>query len=140
MIPKKARGHRPRLQRLAKVFCNTPNKLQHYATQGSPHIISGMNRREFLYASSSMLAGLGLPAAAKYDLVIKGGRALDASQRLDRQVDVAVRDGKIAALQPNIPAADAAEIFDARGRIVTAGLVDIHAHPRPGELSPTQVL
>ena len=102
-------------------------------------IISGMNRREFLF-SSTVLAATPLPAAAKYDLVIKGGRVLDASQRLDRVMDIAVRGGKIAALQANIPASDAAEVFDAKGRLVTPGLVDIHAHPRPGELTAEQVL
>jgi dihydroorotase len=98
-----------------------------------------MNRREFLY-STAILAGAPLPVASKYDLVIKGGRVLDASQRLDRVLDVAVRGGKIAALQTSIAASDAAEVFEARGRIVTPGLIDIHAHPRPGELSPAQVL
>src|SRR5688572_4745574 len=98
-----------------------------------------INRRQFLM-SSALLAGVPLTAAPKYDLVIKGGRVLDASQRLDRVMDVAVREGKIAALETNIAATDAMEVFDAARRLVTPGLVDIHAHPRPGELSPQQVL
>jgi dihydroorotase len=100
-----------------------------------------MNRREFL-ASSLALAALpvSFPAAPKFDLVIKGGRVLDASQKIDRVMDVAIRQGKIAVLQPEIPASDAAEVFDARGRIVTPGLVDIHSHVRPAELSAEQVL
>jgi dihydroorotase len=98
-----------------------------------------INRREFLY-SSALLAGLPLPAAAKYDLVIKGGRVLDPSQKLDRTMDVAVRDGKIAALQANIPSSEATEVLDAKGRLVTPGLIDIHAHPRPGELPPEKCL
>jgi dihydroorotase len=100
-----------------------------------------MNRREFL-ASSLVLAAVPMPfpAATKFDLVIKGGRVLDASQKIDRTMDVAIRQGKIAFLQPDIPATDAAEVFDARGRIVTPGLVDIHSHVRPAELSAEQVL
>jgi len=90
--------------------------------------------------SSALLAGVPLAAAPKYDLVIKGGRVLDASQRLDRVMDVAVRGGKIAALETSIDPSDAMEVFDATRRIVSPGLVDIHAHPRPGELSPQQVL
>jgi len=90
--------------------------------------------------SSAILVGAPLAAAPKYDLVIKGGRVLDASQRLDRLVDVAVKSGKIAALEAGIPASDAMEVFDARDRLVVPGLVDIHAHPRPGEVSPQQVL
>jgi dihydroorotase len=98
-----------------------------------------MNRRNFL-VSSAVMAVMPVPGAAKYDLVIKGGRVLDASQRLDRVMDVAIRAGKIAALQPNIAASDASDVFDAKGKIVTAGLVDIHAHPRPGEVTAEQVL
>ena len=98
-----------------------------------------MNRRQF-FASSAVLVGTPFLPAPKYDLVIKGGRVLDASQRIDRLMDVAVKDGKIAALEASIPASDAGEIFDAKDRLVTPGLVDIHAHPRPGELSPQQVL
>jgi len=100
-----------------------------------------MNRREFL-ASSVFLAAapIPFPVAPKYDLVIKGGRVLDASQKIDRMMDVAIRQGKIAALQADIPSTDSAEVFDARGRILTPGLVDIHAHVRPAELSAEQVL
>ena len=97
-----------------------------------------MNRREFLFSSALLAAPLS--AAPKYDLVIRGGRVIDPGQRLDRVADIAVRGGKIAAMQPNIPAADATEVFDARGRIVTPGLIDIHAHPRPGEVAPERIL
>ena len=97
-----------------------------------------MNRREF-FLSSVFPAGVPLPAP-KYDLVIKGGRVLDPSQRLDRMLDIAVRNGKIAALQPSIAASDGAESFDAGGKLVVPGLVDIHAHPRPGEVAPERIL
>jgi dihydroorotase len=99
-----------------------------------------MNRRQFLVSSAILAGGVPLRPAPKYDLVIKGGRVLDASQRLDRVMDIAVRGGKIAALEPGIPAADASEVFDATGRLITPGLVDIHAHPRPGEVTPQQIL
>ena len=98
-----------------------------------------INRRQFL-VSSAFLAGVPIPVAPKYDLLIKGGRVLDPSQRLDRIMDIAVRDGKIAALETNIAASDAMDVFEATGRIVTPGLVDIHAHPRPGEVTPQQIL
>ena len=101
--------------------------------------MTSFNRREFLY-SSALLAGLPLQRPAKYDLLIKGGRVIDPDQKLDRVMDVAVKDGKIAAVRANIPAAEAGEVIDAVGRLVTPGLVDIHAHPRPGELSPERVL
>jgi dihydroorotase len=98
-----------------------------------------INRREFLY-SSTLVAALPLQRAPKYDLLIKGGRVIDPSQKLDRVMDVAVKNGKIAALQVNIPASEATEVIDAAGRLVTPGLVDIHAHPRPGEVAPERML
>jgi dihydroorotase len=82
------------------------------------------SRRQFL------LAGIAAPLAnaqPKYDLVIQGGRVIDASQKIDRIADVAIAGGKIAAVLPKISAAGTQSI-DARGKLVTPGLVDIHAH------------
>jgi dihydroorotase len=67
-------------------------------------------------------------AAASYDLLIKGGRVIDASQNLSGERDVAIANGKIAAVAANIPAAQARDVFDARGKLVTPGLVNQHAH------------
>jgi dihydroorotase len=69
----------------------------------------------------------GLFANASYDLIIKGGRVIDPSLRIDAVRDVAIAGGRIAAVEANL-AADAAEILDARGRIVVPGLIDIHTH------------
>ena len=89
-----------------------------------------MNRREFVYATagSAVFAGVGrVFAADKYDLIVKGGRVIDPSLRLDAVRDVAIAGGRIAAVQANIPA-DGAETLDARGKIVVPGLLDIHTH------------
>src|SRR5437763_13807458 len=67
-------------------------------------------------------------AAASYDLLIKGGRVIDASQNLSAERDVAIASGKIAAVAANIPAAQAREVFDARGKLVTPGWINVHAH------------
>src|SRR4029434_1882035 len=67
-------------------------------------------------------------AAASYDLLIKGGRVIDASQKLNGDLDVAIGGGKIAAVAANIPANRAREVFDARGKLVTPGLINVHAH------------
>jgi dihydroorotase len=87
------------------------------------------SRREFLYATAfASLASAGpLAQGKKFDLVIKGGRVIDPSQRIDGVQDVAISGGRIAALQRDI-ASSQGTIVDARGKIVTAGLVDIHAH------------
>lgn len=88
-----------------------------------------MNRRQFLQTAAGV-AMLTPPArlrAARFDLIIRGGRVIDPSARLDALRDVAVADGRIAAVDANL-AADAAQMIDARGRLVVPGLVDIHTH------------
>jgi len=66
-------------------------------------------------------------AADKYDLIIRGGRVIDPSINLDGIRDVAISQGRIAAVKSNL-AADAAETIDAQSRIVIPGLLDIHTH------------
>jgi len=91
-----------------------------------------LNRREFVRAAAAGAAmfsrvGDALAAAAKYDLIIKGGRVIDPSLRVDAILDVAIAGGRIAAVESNI-ADDAVETLDARGKIVVPGLLDIHTH------------
>jgi dihydroorotase len=70
-------------------------------------------------------------ASDLYDLVIKGGKVVDPSQNIEEVKDVAVRAGKIAKIEKNIPVNRAREVLDATGMIVTPGLVDIHVHVLP---------
>jgi len=93
-----------------------------------------LTRRRLLSVAAASAATLsrfsGIPElrAAEYDLLIKGGRVMDPSRKFDQVADVAIRGGKIAAVQPNIAASTAAETMDATGKLVVPGLIDIHTH------------
>ena len=90
------------------------------------------SRREFLaVAGAASLSGFArLPElrAAEYDVLITGGRVIDPARKVDRIADVAIANGKIAALRPGLPASSAAETVDASGKLVVPGLIDIHTH------------
>src|ERR1700676_4212565 len=89
-----------------------------------------MNRPQFVCAAAAgaaIFARVPNVLAATYDLIIKGGRVIDPSVGLDAVRDVAIAAGKIAAVEVQI-AGDASETIDARGKIVAAGLIDIHTH------------
>src|SRR5438132_13807863 len=90
-----------------------------------------MDRRQFVTAAAGAAiftrAANAFAAQEKVDLIIKGGRVIDASVRLDGVRDIAISGGRIAAVEAGITAS-AAETIDARGTIVTAGLIGIHTH------------
>jgi dihydroorotase len=67
-------------------------------------------------------------AAQEYAIVIKGGQLVDPKNNFNAVMDVAIRDGKIAAVAKNIDAAKAAQVVNAKGMVVTPGLIDIHGH------------
>ncbi len=65
--------------------------------------------------------------------LIKGGRVINPATKFDAEADVLVEDGKIAAIGSALPA-DGAEVYDATGKIVSPGLIDMHVHFRePGQ-------
>jgi dihydroorotase len=66
-----------------------------------------------------------------YDIVIRGGEVIDPSQQMRQVADIAVLNGKIAAIEATIDAPSAATVIDARGQIVTPGLIDLHVHVYP---------
>jgi dihydroorotase len=72
------------------------------------------------------------PGDDRYDLLIKGGRVVDPRNNLDAVRDVAIKDGRIAAVAADIPASRAVKTVNASGLHVTPGLIDIHVHVFPG--------
>ena len=103
-----------------------------------------MNRRRALQGVLAGVVGAAVTPdsllAADYDLLVRGGRLIDPAQRIDRVADVAIRGGKVVAVRPDIPAASAARVIDARGRLVVPGLIDIHLHARDAALPPSEIL
>jgi dihydroorotase len=75
------------------------------------------------------------PNPLPYDLILKGGHVIDAKNNVDRVTDVAVKDGKVAAVGDGLKAEDAVKTIDVSGLYVTPGLIDIHMHmyASPGE-------
>jgi dihydroorotase len=74
-----------------------------------------------------------VPAAAPdCDLLIKGGTVVDPSQKLHAPLDVAVKDGKILEIAPDISVSRAVDVVYAKGKFVTPGLIDVHVHVYEG--------
>ena len=65
---------------------------------------------------------------ANYDMVITGGTIIDGLRTPRYTGDIAIKDGRIAAIGAGIDVAHADEIVDATGRIVAPGVVDLHTH------------
>ncbi len=64
----------------------------------------------------------------QYDLLLKGGHVIDAKNNIDALRDVAILDGKVAAVEKSIPASKAIKTVDVAGMYVVPGLIDLHTH------------
>lgn len=74
----------------------------------------------------AFVCGAHLLPAADYDLILRGGRVVDGHGNPARFADVAIKDGRIAAV--GRPGTNATEVIDVTGRIVAPGFIDVHTH------------
>ena len=66
--------------------------------------------------------------AQEIDLLLKGGHVIDAKNKIDGKMDVAVKDGKVFRVAADIPASSAKKTLNVSGLYVTPGMIDIHGH------------
>lgn len=112
------------------------------STQGTPNAGTARTRRDFLKAGGAVaMASLSSPATLAasmssapyvpqrraYDLVLRGGQVLDGSGSAARRLDIAVSNGRIAAMAAAITERGTEEV-DTHGMTVAPGFVDIHSH------------
>src|SRR5258708_27534649 len=66
--------------------------------------------------------------AMPFDLVLRGGRMIDPSQKLDAVTDVAFAGGKVVMVGSELKVDPGTDVRDVSGYIVTPGLIDLHPH------------
>jgi dihydroorotase len=94
-----------------------------------------MNRTIFICAAAVAAFVASSSAQTSYDLLIKSGNVIDPKNGVNAVRDVAIKDGRIAAVATDIAPSQAAKTLDAKGLYVTPGLIDIHVHVFHGEKS-----
>ncbi|WP_064683384.1 adenine deaminase [Rhizobium bangladeshense] len=75
---------------------------------------------------------------APFDMLITGGRLLDAVTGLIRDADIGLVGALIASVHASASRADAAEVIDAAGSILTPGLIDTHMHVESSMVTPAE--
>jgi dihydroorotase len=65
---------------------------------------------------------------SQFDLLLHGGRIIDPASGHDGIADIAITGTHIVAVETALPATAARQVIDVSGKIVTAGMIDTHAH------------
>ena len=63
-----------------------------------------------------------------FDLLLTGGTVLNPATGVNRKLDVGVARGRVAAVESDLPVANAKKVLDVSGCYVTPGLIDFHVH------------
>ena len=90
----------------------------------------GLSRRELLAGAAIFTLACSARSAGQpeYDLLLKGGHLIDPRNGLSTVRDVAVHDGKVAAVAEAIDPGRAFKVVECQGLYVTPGLIDLHVH------------
>lgn len=78
--------------------------------------------------SGFFLVGVSFAMSQQYDMLINDGHVVDVKNDIDKVMDVAIKDGKIAKVATKIPENSAKMVIQAKGFYVAPGLLDIHSH------------
>ena len=92
--------------------------------------INGLSRRELLAAAATFsLACSGRSAGEpEFDLLLQGGHVIDPKNSVSAPGDVAIRNGRVAAVEEAIDPGRAFKVVQCDGMYVTPGLIDLHVH------------
>ena len=77
---------------------------------------------------SLCIASAQIARSQMIDMLLKGGHLIDPKNKIDSNMDVAIVDGKIFQVAPDIPEKNAKNIIDITGMYITPGLIDMHVH------------
>ncbi|OGG44139.1 MAG: dihydroorotase [Candidatus Handelsmanbacteria bacterium RIFCSPLOWO2_12_FULL_64_10] len=73
-----------------------------------------------------------MPDTPRYDLILKNGHVIDAAQGINGKRDVGIANGRVADVEPDLPADRAERAIDVAGKYVVPGLIDLHTHVYAG--------
>lgn len=94
--------------------------------------MTSIKQRIFVVMCIAFCWAGNVSAQQKYDLLLKGGHVIDPKNNISAVRDVAIVNGKVAAVAAKINPADAFKVVDVSGYYVTPGLIDIHVHVYAG--------
>jgi dihydroorotase len=87
-----------------------------------------MKKIYFLFSILFICTSLMAQVEKTFDILITGGRVIDPKNNMDALADIAIKSGKIVKVSAGLNPAEAKQVVNAKGLIVTPGLIDIHGH------------